>query len=124
MTDIDNLNIRQMKLISGEEIVCLVASDNDDNYLIERPLAVTSVLPNKYQLIPWFSLSNTNVIKMNKSNVISHAEVDNEIKMTYIRLALDDSNMSEYDDEMDDEMDEEQLDLDFDDMSYDPTTIH
>jgi hypothetical protein len=120
MTDIDNLNIRQMKLISGEEIVCLVASDNDDNYLIERPLAVTSVLPNKYQLIPWFSLSNTNVIKMNKSNVISHAEVDNDIKLTYIKLALDDTDMSEYDDEMD----EEQLDLDFDDMSYDPTTIH
>ena len=122
MTDIDNLNIRQMKLISGEEIVCLVASDNDDNYLIERPLAVTSVLPNKYQLMPWFSLSNTNVISINKSNVISHAEVDNEIKLTYIKLALNESDVNDYDDMIDEEQLE--LELDHDDSAYDPTTIH
>lgn len=122
MTDIDNLNIRQMKLISGEEIVCLVASDNDDNYLIERPLAVTSVLPNKYQLMPWFSLSNTNVISISKSNVISHAEVDNEIKLTYIKLALNESDVNDYDNMIDDEQLE--LELDLDDTAYDPTTIH
>lgn len=122
MTDIDNLNIRQMKLISGEEIVCLVASDNDDNYLIERPLAVTSVLPNKYQLMPWFSLSNTNVISINKSNVISHAEVDNEIKLTYIKLALNESDVNDYDGMIDEEQLE--LELDHDDSAYDPTTIH
>ena len=122
MTDIDNLNIRQMKLISGEEIVCLVASDNDDNYLIERPLAVTSVLPNKYQLMPWFSLSNTNIMKLYKSTVISHAEVDNEIKLTYIKLALNESDVNDYDNMIDDEQLE--LELDLDDTAYDPTTIH
>lgn len=122
MTDIEKLNIRQMKLISGEEIVCLVASDNDDNYLIERPLAVTSVLPNKYQLMPWFSLSNTNVMKLYKSTVISHAEVDNEIKLTYIKLALNESDVNDYDNMIDDEQLE--LELDLDDTAYDPTTIH
>lgn len=103
------MNIRQMKLISGDEIVCLVSSDNDTNYLVETPLQVQLVAGSvaKYQLIPWFSLSSTTLISINKSNVISHCEVDDDIKHHYISLALDDGSHTN-------DLNEDQFDM-FDD---------
>lgn len=103
MTD---MNVRQMKLISGDEIVCLVSSDNDSTYLVETPLQVRLVegTVGKYQLIPWFALSSSTLISINKSNIISHCEVDEDIKHHYISLALDDGSHT-------DDFDEDQLDM-------------
>jgi hypothetical protein len=88
------MNIRQLKLISGEEIICLIVSDNDNTYLVERPLVVLSnpLFPGKYQLYPWFGLSNSNLISIDKKSVITHAEVDDDVKETYIRLATSEYN--------------------------------
>jgi hypothetical protein len=95
-----DLDIRQIKLISGEEIICLVSSDNETTYLVERPLVVQSLLgsPGKYQLLPWFSLSNSNLISIDKTHIISHAEVDDNIKGHYVTLSLEEGEDDENDD--------------------------
>ncbi len=100
------MNVRQIKLISGDEIVCLISSDNDSTYLVETPLQVQLVAGTigKYQLIPWFALSSSTLISINKSNIISHCEVDEDIKRHYISLALDDGTHT-------DDIDEDQLDI-------------
>lgn len=90
----DEVNIRQMKLISGDEIVCLVSSDNDTTYLVETPMELRYVpgTAGKYHLLPWFALSSSKLVSINKSNVISHCAVDAEVKYHYISLALDDGS--------------------------------
>jgi hypothetical protein len=90
----DEVNIRQMKLISGDEIVCLVSSDNDSTYLVETPMELRYVpgTAGKYHLLPWFALSSSKLVSINKSNVISHCAVDAEVKYHYISLALDDGS--------------------------------
>jgi len=101
-----DMNVRQMKLISGDEIVCLISSDNDSTYLVETPLQVQLVVGTigKYQLIPWFALSSSTLISIDKRNIISHCEVDEDIKRHYISLALDDGSH-------DNELQEDQLDM-------------
>lgn len=110
MTELD---IRQIKLISGEEIICLVSSDNETTYLVERPLVVQSLLgsPGKYQLLPWFSLSNSNLISIDKTHIISHAEVDDDIKRHYVTLSLEEGegdveDQLDFFDNIDDENDD------------------
>lgn len=112
----DEIDIRQMKLISGDEIVCLVSSDNDESYLVEMPMELRYVhnAPGKYHLLPWFALSSSKLISLNKSNVISHCAVDADVKYHYISLALDDGSHTVGLDEV---HDEDQLDM-FDVLMY------
>ena len=41
----DNLNIRQFKLINGEDIIGILNTKNDDNYIVEGPVVL---LPNLF----------------------------------------------------------------------------
>lgn len=120
------MNIRQLKLISGEEIICLIASDNDKSYMVERPLVVLSnpLSPGKYKLYPWFGLSNSNLISIDKKSVITHAEVDDDVKETYIRLAISDYNPQQQDLSFEEDGPEYQSDLFDDDDHISDHTIH
>lgn len=114
--DVSELNIRQMKLMNGEEIIGLIASDNHSNYLIERPLVVRSLPQHiyRFQLVPWFALSSTNLVTIEKSNIISHAEADVEIKVSYLELCSEGYDAERL-------FEEDQYEL-FDDEDEDDTT--
>jgi len=116
----DDIDIRQMKLVSGEDIICLVASDNKGTYMIERPLVVETInqAPGKYALMPWFAFSSSNLISIDKSDVIAHAVADDAVKMQYINLTInaDDDQQDLFDDDL---YEEEQLDF-FDSTDTDP----
>ncbi len=103
---IQDLAIRQFKLMNGDEIIGLVANHNETNFVVDRPFRVES---NKhkndsYQLVPWFDLSLSNTFTIDKSMIIAHADVATSIKETYLKFAISlDKDLSEPpDDETDD----------------------
>ena len=53
----DALNIRQIKLINGEEILALVTKVDQQRWTIERPVTIRSNMLGGYQLQPWFPFS-------------------------------------------------------------------
>jgi len=84
----ENLNIRNFKLINGDNIIALVNSDNRDNYIVERPVAVYSTMIGGYSFTPWFPFSDNNRVSIDKHNIVGDSGVQNEIKKEYMKFAL------------------------------------
>jgi len=103
---IKDLPIRQFKLMNGDEIIALVESDNESNYLIDRPfrIMINTTKTDLFNLVPWFDLSLSNTFTIDKSMVVAHAAVADQIKESYLRFALklEDINASLLDDDDDD----------------------
>lgn len=84
----DNLNIRQFKLISGESIIALVNSNNENNYVIERPVIVYANMIGGYQFSDWFPFSNQKVYTLHKYNIVGDVSIVDDVKATYVKFAL------------------------------------
>ena len=82
------LNIRNFKLINGDNIIALVSNNNQDNYMIERPVAIYSTMIGGYQFSPWFPFSEQKRYSIDKHNIIGDSSVVEEIKKEYIKYAL------------------------------------
>tara|TARA_B100001939_G_C16807902_1_gene558643 strand:+ start:9 stop:407 length:399 start_codon:yes stop_codon:yes gene_type:complete len=83
-----DLDIRHFKLTNGENIVGLIAVRNDDNYIIERPVAVTQNLAGSYSFTPWFPFSEAKTFKVNKVHILQHVPLAEAVKHDYIQFAL------------------------------------
>ena len=84
----EELNIRNFKLINGDNIIALVSSDNNDNYLLERRVAIYSTMVGGYQFSPWFPFSDQKRYTIDKHNIIGNSSVINEMKKEYVKYAL------------------------------------
>jgi len=84
----EELNIRNFKLINGDNIIALVSNNNQDNYMIERPVAIYSTMIGGYQFSPWFPFSEQKRYSIDKHNIIGDSSVVEEIKKEYIKYAL------------------------------------
>ena len=94
MSDVEkvmaDVNIRQFKLMNGDEIIGLVESINETNYMIDRPfkVIVNPIKNDAFNLVPWFDLSLSNTFTIDKSMVVAHAIVADSIKETYIKFSV------------------------------------
>jgi len=86
--DMEELNIRNFKLINGDNIIALVSNDNRDNYMVERPVAIYSTMVGGYQFTPWFPFSEQKRYSIDKHNIIGDSSVVDDIKKEYIKYAL------------------------------------
>ena len=84
----ENLNIRQFKLVNGETIIALINTDNKSNYLIERPVIVYSNMMGGYQFHDWFPFSPQKMFTLQKDNIIGDVSIMDDIKATYVKFAL------------------------------------
>jgi len=87
MNNIEKLNIRQFKLINGEEIVAHVTQKDPSAYIIERPLRILSNFIGGYTFQRWFPFSSQKLFKIIKSNIVYHVEIDENIKHEYLKAA-------------------------------------
>ncbi len=85
----EDLNIRNFKLINGDNIIALVSSNNRDNYLIEMPVSVFSTMIGGYQFAPWFPFSKQKQYSIDKHNIVGDSSIVEEIKGEYIKYALE-----------------------------------
>lgn len=84
----DNLNIRQFKLLNNDDIIAVLNTKNDDNYIIERPVVLITNILGNMQFEHWFPLSSQKVFKLYKTRVLQHVPVDEYIHETYINFVL------------------------------------
>jgi len=82
-----DLNIRQFKLMNGEEIVGLVHGKDETKIAIERPCRVHQNVLGGFQLLPWFSFSSQRMFTIEKRHIIYHVEIDNDVKGAYIKAS-------------------------------------
>lgn len=84
----DNLNIRQFKLLNNDDVIAVLNTKNDDNYIIERPVILIPNILGNMQFEHWFPLSSQKVFKLYKTRVLQHVPVDEYIHETYINFVL------------------------------------
>jgi len=132
MKSIKALNVRHFKLVNGDEIVALVSVKNDDNWILERPLTVSSNILGSYQFSPWFPFSSAKMFKIMKNHVVQHVPITDNAKESYVKLALsmtthvpekhrsEQEILEEYEQKLIDKYSEEGLDSDSDI----PDTVH
>src|SRR5210317_678728 len=84
----DNLNIRQFKLINKEDVIGVLNVKNDNNYIIERPVVLLPNLLGNMQFAHWFPLSSQKVFKLYKNRVVHHVPIDEYLHKTYIDFVL------------------------------------
>ena len=82
------LNIRQFKMMNGEEIIGLLAHSNEDNLIIERPVRLNPSLLGGTQFSSWFPFSESKQFKVLKTAIIQHVPIAESIKDTYVNFAL------------------------------------
>ena len=85
----DNLNIRQFKLINGEDVIGVLNVKNDDNYIIERPVVLLPNLLGNMQFSHWFPLSSQKTFKLYKNRIVHHVPLDEYLHETYIKFVLE-----------------------------------
>ena len=84
----DKLNIRQFKLINGEDIIAILNVKNDDNYIVEGPVVLLPNLLGNMQFQHWFPLSNQKVFKLYKNRIVHHVPVEEYLHESYINFVL------------------------------------
>ena len=83
----NKINIRQFKLLNGEEIIALVSQKEDKSFILERPFVIKSNMLGGYAFVPWFPFSSQKLFKIEKNYIMHHVELDEDVKTEYIRLA-------------------------------------
>ena len=89
------MNIRQFKLINGEDIIAILNTKNDDNYIVEGPVVLLPNLFGNMQFQHWFPLSKQKTFKLYKNRIVHHVPVDEYLHETYIDFVLN-SKRPEY----------------------------
>jgi len=83
----EKINIRQFKLMNGEEIIALVTQKEPDSYIVERPFVIKSNIIGGFAFLPWFPFSGQKIFKIPNKHILHHVGIDEDLKMEYIRLA-------------------------------------
>ena len=81
------LNIRQFKMMNGEEIIGLVNQKEPSSYIIERPFQIKPTMMGGFSLLPWFPFSSQKLFKIEKEFIMHSVEIDEDMKTEYIELA-------------------------------------
>ena len=87
LTKDNKLNIRQFKLLNGEEIIALVNEKDESNFILERPYKVNTGMIGGFYFVPWFPFSSQKLFKLSKEKIVYHAELDEDMKQEYVKLA-------------------------------------
>lgn len=121
MSSLADVNIRHMKLSSGDEIIALVQSINKEGVVIvERPLLIQSFTnprdgSEKYYFMDYMPVSKKNLIHISINSVIAHCEVLDNVKEAYIKYCVNhtmNASVAESSDEPFDEVLEEVMMMD------------
>ena len=93
------LGFKVLKLISGEDIVCktdeVINLKENFSIFIKDPLVLNQIrtklhnaVMESYTLAPWFALAEEEFYEIPIRNIISYANVNDELKENYIKYLI------------------------------------
>ena len=87
---LDDINVKYIRLTSGEAIVSYVHELEDDAYVgLEEPMKVIMDEDQTYLLTPYMPFSRGKVHVLDAYNILLESEVDSDIKAKYLKVVLD-----------------------------------
>lgn len=107
--ELKDINIRHIKLVSGDEILALVNKVDSRRHLIyvERPLVLSSFTiegKEKHFLADWMPVSREELTAISAAHIVAQAEVNMDAKKAYIRFCTTGDATDPEDDDYDDEL--------------------
>ena len=138
MTELNDVNIRHLKLSTGEELISIVLEqhelDSEDQspglMVLQRPMKIRTTHTDdmiSFLFYEWQPLAKSNVCYINPIHVVSHVECDNHVKGQYINVCVNgDKDPQPPAEPLDSESDiESELDeLSFESMADKKVTYH
>ncbi len=82
--------IRQFKLLNGDDIIAILVAKNADSYIVESPLALVHNVTGNYHLTKWFPLSPQKVFKLFHTRIVQHVPVHDDIAEAYVEEIVND----------------------------------
>jgi len=112
MTELDDVNIRHIKLVTGDELIAIVLSEDDLNeedynpelLIVQKPMLVKIRMLEEgtsFLFYDWQPFSKDDTCFINPFHIISHVECSNDIKGQYINVIINspsDEDPDDYDD--------------------------
>jgi hypothetical protein len=103
MTELNDVNIRHIKLSTGEELIAIVLADEEiseedrDSSLlvVQRPMRIRTVHTDtsiSFLFYEWQPLSKTDTCYINPMHIVSHVECDNDVKGQYVNVCVNGDN--------------------------------
>lgn len=80
--------IRQFKLLNGDDVIAFLVNNNEDNYIIEEPLLLVQNMTGNYHFTRWFHLSPQKTFKLYKTRVMQHVPVYEDISEAYVKYLM------------------------------------
>jgi len=99
MTELNDVNIRHLKLSTGEELISIVLEqhepDSEDQspglMILQRPMKIHTVEKDdmiSFLFYEWQPLSKGDTCYINPMHIVSHVECDNQVKGQYINVCV------------------------------------
>lgn len=116
MKELSDVDIRHFKLSSGEDVISLVAKEEENVIIVSQPMQMHATINNStqaYYFTDWQPMAKLNGCAISKLHIITFAECTDDVKEKYVRMCLDteDTDMGQFLDTSDD-IDELDLELD------------
>jgi hypothetical protein len=95
------MEIKQIKLVTGEEIVCEVVSEDEWEVVIRNALSIVSrAAPQGYRFYSFrvymvYQETNEKLIILRADKIVSYAHPTNELLKEYARAIIDLNNVDE-----------------------------
>lgn len=86
----DTGQIRQFKLLNGDDIIAIMVAKNEDNYIVESPLVLVHNVTGNYHLAKWFPLSPQKSFKLFHNRVLQHVPVHEDVAEAYVEEIVND----------------------------------
>jgi len=133
MTELNDVNIRHLKLSTGEELISIVleqqeleSQDQSPGLMVlQRPMKIQTFEKDNmmsFLFYEWQPLSKSDTCYINPMHIVSHVECDNQVKGQYINVCVNGNSPlpSEPSNDPDTELDN----LMVEDAPPDKTTYH
>ena len=92
MNELDDVDIRHFKLSSGEEILSLVVKEEDNTWVLSKPMQIHSIIDEDKQscyFTQWLPLAKMSLCAVSRLHVVCAIECANDVKERYVRMCTD-----------------------------------
>lgn len=105
-SEFDDIDVRHIKLTSGEDIIALVVGKQDNYLIVEKPLKMHMMVSESKQSFyfsDWHPFSTESSHLISSIHIISLSKCDDDIKQRYLSICTDPTDDEYYDNEYPDD---------------------
>jgi hypothetical protein len=116
---LQDLPIKHIRLVNGDQIVSYVQHLEDDSVILEQPLQLHPVMSTNerqsktytFYFTRYMPLTDNRLVHLNPVNIVTYSDVTDDVMERYISSALEASAEKDRDDRIDQALDDNLKDL-------------